>query len=169
MVKKSVVDVNLEELREAGYDAIIFDLDNTLVGWRAKTVPQDVTRWLERAGDLGFKMCIVSNSLVRRVTKFSELLGIPAIPKAIKPMQRPFLRALHILNAHPQKVVVIGDQVFTDVLGGNRLGSFTILVRPVDKREFFTTILFRTAEKLVLFRLRKKGMLKDFFTKKEKC
>lgn len=157
----SIVDVDLALLKSKGYNTLLFDLDNTLVGWRAKAVPEAVLSWLRQATKLGFKMCIISNSLVRRVTRFSKSLGIPAIPKAVKPMKGPFLRALSLLSSKPEKTVVIGDQVFTDVLGGKRLGMLSILVLPVDKREFFTTIFFRIAEKVVLFRLKRRGMLKE--------
>lgn len=158
---KSIINIDLTLLKAKGYNTLLFDLDNTLLGWRAKVIPERVLSWLRHAALLGFKMCIISNSLVRRVTKFSKSLGIPAIPKAVKPMKGPFLRALSLLSSEPAKTVVIGDQVFTDVLGGKRLGMLSILVLPVDKREFFTTVFFRIAEKVVLFRLRRRGMLKD--------
>lgn len=161
---KSILDVDLDLLKTRGYNTLLFDLDNTLLGWRAKEIPEKVLSWLRRATALGFKMCIISNSLVRRVTRFSKSLGIPAIPKAVKPMKGPFLRALSLLSSEPAKAVVIGDQVFTDVLGGKRLGMLSILVLPVDKREFFTTVFFRIAEKVVLFRLRRHGMLKQHLT-----
>lgn len=139
---------------------MIFDLDNTLVGWRSKSLKPAVMDWLERAQKMDFKMCIVSNCVFKkRVNYFGEMLGIPAIPKAIKPRKKAFIEAVKLLNSKPTKTVVIGDQVFTDVLGGNRLGMLTILVLPVDKKEFFATILQRTAEKLILFQLRRKGLL----------
>lgn len=155
----SIVDVDLVTLKDKGYNTLLFDLDNTLLGWRAKAIPEEVLHWLRRAAELGFRMCIISNSLVKRVTRFSRSLGIPAIPKAVKPMKGPFLRALTLLSSEPANTVVIGDQLFTDVLGGKRLGIFSVLVFPVDKHEFFTTVFFRIAEKIVLFRLRKKGIL----------
>lgn len=157
---QSVLDVDLGDLKARGYNTLLFDLDNTLVGWRAPRLSDEVLGWLRLASQLDFKMCIISNSLVRRVTRFSKSLGIPAIPKAVKPMKGPFLRAIALLGADPARTVVIGDQLFTDVLGGKRLGMLSILVLPVDKREFFTTALFRVAEKVVLFRFRRRGMLK---------
>jgi uncharacterized protein len=153
--------IDLDYLKDNGFDTLIFDLDNTLVGWRSKKLKPAVLEWLNLASSLGFKMCIVSNCVFkRRVNYFGRMLGIPAIPKAVKPRKKAFIEAIKMLESEFDRTVVIGDQVFTDVLGGNRLGLLTILVLPVDKKEFFATILQRTAEKLILFGLRRKGMLK---------
>ena len=158
-----IEDVDLLLLRDMGYTSIIFDLDNTLVGWRSKEIKHGVSQWLMRAKDLGFRMCIVSNCLfLNRVRYFSEMLGIPFIFKAVKPRKKPFMDAVKILNSIISETVVIGDQVFTDVFGGNRIGFLTILVPPIDKREFYATLLQRTAEKILLSMMRKKGLLKSF-------
>ncbi|MHC9542947.1 MAG: YqeG family HAD IIIA-type phosphatase [Vulcanimicrobiota bacterium] len=152
--------IDLETLKESGYDTLIFDLDNTLVGWRSKNLKPAVLDWLKKANQLDFKMCIVSNCVFKkRVSYFGTMLGIPAIPKAVKPRKKAFIEAIKMLESQFGRTVVIGDQVFTDVLGGNRLGLLTILVLPVDKREFFATILQRTAEKLILFGMKRKGLL----------
>jgi len=152
--------IDLAHLKSLGFDTLIFDLDNTLVGWRSKYLKPSVLDWLKEAHNLNFKMCIVSNCVFKkRVSYFGEMLGIPAIPKAVKPRKKAFIEAIKLLNSHFAKTVVIGDQVFTDVLGGNRLGLLTILVLPVDKREFFATIIQRTAEKLILFGMKRKGLL----------
>lgn len=157
-----VEDIDLTRLKSKGFDTLIFDLDNTLVGWRSKHLAQSVLDWLKKAQDLGFKMCIISNCILKkRVSWFGEMLGIISIPKAVKPRKKAFLKALDILESTFNKTVVIGDQIFTDILGGNRLGLYTILVIPVDKREFFSTIIQRTAEKIILLRLKRKGMLND--------
>ncbi len=165
MIIERVQDIDLESLRAQGFRAMIFDLDNTLVSWRRWNVTAPVMEWLQKARDLGFQMCILSNCLIRRrISRFSSLTGIPALPKASKPRKKSFQSALHFLGTTVDETIVIGDQVFTDVLGGNRMGLYTILVLPVDRREFYVTILQRTAEKIVLFRLRRKGILKEVQT-----
>lgn len=166
-----IEEIDLDDLKRQGFDTLILDLDNTIVGWRSGRVSPDVLTWLQKAQHRGFRMCIVSNSLLRgRVKKMSGKLGIPAIPRARKPRERAFLQAVGLLESTIARSVVIGDQVFTDILGGNRLGFFTILVLPVDKREFFATILHRTAEKFVLFRLKRKGFLKEVkYNNARKC
>jgi HAD superfamily phosphatase (TIGR01668 family) len=152
--------VDLKYLQDNGYNSLIFDLDNTLVGWRSKSLKPPVLKWLKEASLLNFKMCIVSNCVFKkRVKYFEDILGIPAIPKAIKPRKKAFIEAMKCMNSDSSKTVVIGDQVFTDVLGGNRLGMLTILVLPVDKREFMATFPQRIAEKVILYGLRRKGLL----------
>jgi HAD superfamily phosphatase (TIGR01668 family) len=165
MIIQRVQDIDVEALWAQGYRGLIFDLDNTLVSWRRWSLNPAVKTWLERAQTLGFRMCILSNCVFRRrVARFSRLAGIPAIPKAKKPRKKWFQQALDLLGTQVDDSIVVGDQVFTDVLGGNRMGLYTILVLPVDRREFYVTILQRTAEKLVLFRLRRKGLLRKVQT-----
>jgi HAD superfamily phosphatase (TIGR01668 family) len=162
MIIEKVQHIDVEALHAQGFRGMIFDLDNTLVSWRRWSVTPAVLEWLQKAREVGFKMCILSNCIIkRRISRFSRLTGIPALPKASKPRKKSFQAALDFLGTAVEETTVIGDQVFTDVLGGNRMGLYTILVLPVDKREFYVTILQRTAEKIVLFRLRRKGILKE--------
>lgn len=148
----SVEDIDLERLWSLGIRGFIVDLDNTLVAWNTYDLPERVARWIEGAKRRGFAICIVSNALKERVTYFSKLLDIPGISKAQKPRRGAFRAALETLGLQRHEVAVIGDQLFTDVLGGNRLGLYTILVRPLSKREFITTRLGRFLERLVLRR-----------------
>jgi len=158
-----VEEIDLKHLKSLGYDSLIFDLDNTLVGWRSKDIKNGVIDWLKYARSCGFKMCIVSNCMFKkRVSYFGELLDIPFIFRAVKPRKKPFLDAIKILGSPVSKTAVIGDQVFTDVLGGNNMGFMTILVLPIDKKEFYATLIQRTAEKIILSIMRKKGLLKSF-------
>ncbi len=156
---ESVLDIDLESLSQRGITALILDLDNTLLAWETDKIPPAVSRWIDRARDLGFKVCIASNGTKSRVRKIAGELGVPAIPKAIKPRKRPFRLAMEILGASPEKTAVIGDQVFTDVLGGNRLDLYTILINPVSKMELKTTRIVRRVEKRVLTRLQRKGRI----------
>ena len=161
----SVTDIDLAHLKGLGLNTLLLDLDNTLVSWRSKKIADKVQAWLNEAFNLGFKMCIISNCIFRgRVHYFAKKLGIPAIHRGVKPRQLPFKKALQMLEITPEKTAVIGDQMFTDILGGNILGAFTILVKPVDKREYWATIIQRTAEKIILFRLRRLGILNEIRT-----
>lgn len=145
-------DIDLARLWRLGIRGLIVDLDNTLVAWNAYDLPERIARWVAKAKEQGFAICIVSNALEERVAYFSRLLAIPGISKARKPRRGAFRIALETLGLQRNQVAVIGDQVFTDVLGGNRLGLYTILVRPISRREFFLTRLGRFFERLVLRR-----------------
>ena len=81
-----VEDINLEKLKELGFEYVILDLDNTLVGWRSREMSDSVKGWIERALSLGMKLCIVSNCLLHgRVRFFADMLGIPFVFRAVKP------------------------------------------------------------------------------------
>lgn len=160
VVVDKVEDLDLSALRARGFTGLVFDLDNTLVSWRRWSVTPGVLAWLREARELGFHMCILSNCLIkRRVRRFSRHTGIPALPKAKKPARQSFEQALRLLGTRPDQTAVIGDQLFTDVFGGNRMGLFTILVRPIERREFYFTFFQRAAESAVLRRLERRGML----------
>jgi hypothetical protein len=105
---------------------------------------------MQRVKNLGFQVYIVSNALPRRVRYFSEKLEVPGIHSARKPRRRGFREALKAMGLKRSEVAVVGDQVFTDVWGGNRMGLFTILVIPLNKKEFLLTRLVRKIERWLL-------------------
>lgn len=156
----SVVDIDLGALWNVGIRALILDLDNTLLGWESKEIPAPIRSWVARAKEAGFRLCIASNGTPRRVRALADELGVPSISKAIKPRKRPFRKALAILGVPPEQAAVIGDQIFTDVLGGNRMDLYTILIKPVSENELKTTRMVRKVERRVLSRLQKKGLIK---------
>ncbi|HEX6971389.1 MAG TPA: YqeG family HAD IIIA-type phosphatase [Limnochordia bacterium] len=156
---RSVLDIDLPALRARGIIGLIVDLDNTLVAWEAQFVSDAMRRWVEQAQEFGFRLCIASNGRRQRVAALAARLSIPAVEKATKPRKRPFKRALALLGTSPQQTAVIGDQIFTDILGGNRMGLYTVLINPMSPTELYTTRLVRRVERRVLARLSRKGYL----------
>lgn len=154
---ESVYDLDLDALYARGIRGIITDLDNTLVSWDDPLPNQGLFDWLQKVRAKGFSVHIVSNNQPDRVARFAEAIGLPAIAKAVKPRRRAFRLACKAMGVTLAETAVIGDQVFTDVLGGNRLGVYTILVKPVSNREFIGTRLVRKFEAVVLRRLRARG------------
>ena len=146
--------INAEVLEKHQLQAIIVDLDNTILPWRGKDIPAQTKQWFKLNIQAGIKFCIVSNNSSRRVSRLAGDLGIPAISRAAKPRRKNFRRALLVLDTAPENTAVVGDQIFTDVLGGNRMGLFTILVSPINKYEFIGTRLMRKLEKLFLKRFK---------------
>ncbi len=145
----SILEIDLCSLHKRSIKGIICDMDNTLVSWEKKGVDKEIVQWCEEVRERGFKMCLVSNGLIERVEKISHTLDVPYVAQAIKPRRRPFKKAAKILDLHPDQLAVIGDQVFTDVLGGNRMGMLTILVDPLSKKEFPGTKVTRLLERVV--------------------
>jgi len=146
----SLRNLPLEWLWEKGIRAFILDLDNTLTEWNSYEVPEDLKAWLAEVKERGFRVCLLSNNGRHRVKKVADPLGVPYVPRAGKPRRRSFLRAVEMLKARPEETAVVGDQVFTDVFGGNRCGLFTVLVKPLAQREFLGTRLMRRLERLAV-------------------
>ncbi len=155
----SIYELDVEKLHNDGVKGLIFDLDNTILAWNSVMLPQDVISYFETLHVSGFKICIVSNNAKTRVLDMAKVLGIPAISKAIKPRRKAFRRAMNIMGTNSSNTAVIGDQLFTDILGGNRLGLQTILISPINRKEFIGTKLVRRVERVILKRLRRKGLL----------
>lgn len=156
---KRVLDITPSSLKEKGIKGVITDLDNTLVEWDRSSATPELIEWLENMKQEGIKVMIVSNNNKKRVQSFAEPLGIPFIFEARKPLTSAFQKALSMMQLSKDEVVVIGDQLLTDVFGGNRMGLNTILVVPVAQTDGLWTRLNRKMERKILNMMRKKGML----------
>ncbi len=146
----SIYHIDVSGLWDAGYRAVLTDLDNTLVEWNSPTATPQLVAWLEQLRERGFQVAIISNNKESRVVSFARPLGIPAFYAARKPKRAAFLRALEMMSVKAKETVMIGDQVFTDILGGNRMGMYTIMVQPIHRREAGGTRLMRLFERVVL-------------------
>lgn len=153
----SIFDIDLNALRERGIHGMIMDLDNTLVGAREPDATPELLAWLKQLDEHGFRVVIVSNNNQPRVERFARPLGMPFIHRAKKPTLASFRRALDLLKLPSEQVAMIGDQMMTDVLGGNRMGLYTILVKPIaPDDEGLGTRMNRRLEKIVLALLKRR-------------
>jgi HAD superfamily phosphatase (TIGR01668 family) len=143
-------DIDLNILKDKNIKGLIVDIDNTLVAWDVKEADEAAIQWIDKIKDSGLKICLVSNNSKERVAKFNEKLSLFTVHRANKPSRAPFIKASRYLNIAPSEAAVIGDQIFTDILGGNRLGMFTILVTPLSQKEFPLIRVKRFLEKIVL-------------------
>lgn len=153
-----VIQVPLESLWVRGIRVLFVDLDNTLTALGSWYISEPVRQWLERVKAMGFQVVIVSNAARReRVNQVAQGLGIISIAAAWKPRRFVFRRYLEWQGLTPKQAAMIGDQLFTDILGGKRAGLFTILVEPLTHRRFITGRIQRPFELLVLKLLRRYG------------
>lgn len=150
LIVDTIYDIELSTLQKNNIKALIIDIDNTLVAWDIKEADERSMAWIERMKRNGIQSCLVSNNTEDRVVKFNEHLKLFAVHRANKPRRAPFLKALNHLGTQPEETAVIGDQIFTDILGGNRLKMFTILVTPISPKEFPLIRIKRFFEKFVL-------------------
>jgi len=146
----SIYDIPYDMLQKKQIKGLIFDIDNTLVPFDVKMGDEKLTFHFQRLADAGFVICLVSNNSKERVHIFNQNLGVEAIHKAKKPLTKNFKKAMKIMGTTPITTAIIGDQVFTDVWGGNRIGIMSILVRPVVERDEWITKIKRGLEKKIL-------------------
>jgi HAD superfamily phosphatase (TIGR01668 family) len=149
----SVLHISPAELAAKGIKGLILDIDNTLVEWGKDVPATEVVGWFQAVRAEGIKTCIVSNNSQKRVEALAKALDLPAFCKARKPSRKAFRKAVSLMGTSAVETAVIGDQIFTDILGGNRLGLYTILVSPISRREFIGTRLVRLVERFVLTRI----------------
>lgn len=145
----SVYDFNLEYLYEQGYKAILADLDNTLAPWDSDIVSSELKEWVNRILSMDMKIIIVSNARNNRVQQFVKELNISGIAMAKKPFGGGFKKALKKLGLTKDEVIMVGDQVFTDVLGARLQRIKVALVKPLSEKELMITKFMRYFEKSV--------------------
>ncbi len=161
LIVKSVECIDGTLFKQKGISGIIIDLDNTIVPWGSPDMNPQVYEWVKSLQKNGLKICLLSNSTSGRARDIAQKLEIAFVSPAYKPFKSGFRRAVEALGLEPKKIAVIGDQLYTDILGGNRVGLFTIWVKPISKREFFGTKITRQLEKLTVWILKSKGLIKN--------
>ncbi len=156
-VVHGVTSIDLDALAERGIEGLLIDVDNTLIAHGVGELTPERLDWAERAVER-FRVCLVSNSMTgRRMRRLANTLGIPGL--AVwhwdrKPFTGGVRRAMRLIGSTPRTTAMIGDQVMTDILAGNRAGLHTIWVQKIAEAEsIFTRILHRPLEGRIVKRL----------------
>lgn len=147
---RSLFDVDLDDLASRGKDTLLLDIDNTLLPRNSEVVTSEALAWGARAKARGFNVCLVSNNFHDRIVRIADELGFGLVPKALKPLPFAFWRALGKYGSTASRAVIIGDQIFTDVIGGRLLGIETVMVQPLSSNDLPHTVVLRQIERLVL-------------------
>ncbi len=145
-------DVSLEDLWRRNFRGLIIDLDNTVCGYHESELAPGVREWVLAAKARGFALVLVSNNFRERVAAVGAQLDVPAVPNALKPLPQGFLLALRHLGTRRDQTVVIGDQLFTDVLGAKLLGLHAVLTQPLVPKDFPLTRVLRLMERVFFAR-----------------
>src|SRR5688500_16736844 len=146
----AIVDIDLAALAARGKKLILIDVDNTLLPWRSEDIPDTTLHWISRARDLGFDICILSNTRHKeRLKRLSGMLGIDYLLGRFKPSRRMYFAALEKYSRKADEAIMIGDQLMTDVLGANRSGIEAIWVKQMTDKDLFATKFNRAMERMV--------------------
>jgi len=127
----SVLTLTPEIIQKNNLLGLVLDVDETLVPIQESTASPELAQWIEEIKSVA-SVWLVSNNLSQsRIGNIAESLNVPYMLGAAKPSRRKLKRAVEAMNLPPEKVAMVGDRLFTDVLAGNRLGMFTVLVEPM--------------------------------------
>lgn len=151
----SVFEIDYDKLIARGIKGLMFDIDNTLVAFDQMEATKEVQELFEKLKNKGFRIALVSNNNKKRVSAFNEALEVIAIPKASKPRRKNLLKAMKLMGTDKYESAFIGDQIFTDVWAGNRIGLYTILVTPIQNKEQWITKIKRNIESQVINKYKK--------------
>jgi len=158
MYQKSIYTINYEKLYEDGMRCLLFDLDNTCVPYVEKVPSKKLKDLFDRLKDMGFKVIIFSNAGKKRLEPFKNGLLVDCSYSSKKPSKIKFLKVLSLFGFDLSETAIIGDQLFTDIFGGNRVGIKTILVNPMSNKDLFVTKIFRILEKRQYRIMKKRGI-----------
>ena len=154
----SVKDISIELLNKNNIKGLILDVDNTLISLDKK-MPAGIVEWVKNIKANGIKICILSNSnKIDKVEAVAKLIESPYIFFGKKPLKSGFLRAQNILKLKAGNIAVVGDQIFTDVIGANRCSMFSILVKPIEEKDYLITKIKRPLEKMIIKSYQKKKL-----------
>lgn len=147
-----VTDISIEILNKYGIKALILDVDNTLSTHHGQVLTDGLPEWLDLMRQNGIKMTVLSNSKAKRLIPFAEKIGLDFISLGLKPLPFGYWRALKKLGTAKKETAIVGDQLFTDILGGNLVGVKTVLLTPIKLE---TSLRFRMKRKVERFLIKK--------------
>lgn len=142
----SIFSITAEELKTNGINTVLIDLDNTLIAWNEPEATEDSINWILQMKAAGITLMILSNNSGGRVERVAEILDVEYIPRSLKPTIQGFKIAEKKLGVSVSEMVMVGDQLITDILGANRYGLRTILVKPLLTSDAWNTKFNRFIE-----------------------
>ena len=137
LIAETVTDLSPKLLQERGIHLLMLDFDNTLVPYTRDEPTPQVRQWLRAMMDSGISLCVVSNSKRPRVQQFCSQHGLPCVTHARKPFSKGIRRCMESFQLRPQVCALVGDQIYTDTLGANCAGVFSILVKPIHNHNIW--------------------------------
>lgn len=146
----SIYSITVEELKENGIHAVLIDLDNTLIAWNELEATKNSIAWMKQMKEAGIPVMILSNNSDERIQKVAEILDVEYVGRSWKPTVRAFKIAEKKLQIPVGEMVMVGDQLITDILGANRYGLRSILVKPILASDAKITTFNRFLESKIM-------------------
>ncbi len=137
IIVNSLTDLTPEFLQQQGITFLMLDFDNTIVPYTTNDPTAEMENWLRQMQQSSVGMCVVSNSKRGRVVEFCNKWGISCITHSKKPFQRGIRRCRELFKLDMTHTAMVGDQIYTDVLGGNTAGAVSVLVTPIHLHNFW--------------------------------
>ena len=156
---KSIFEIPFDELYKDNIRGLIFDIDNTLTIYNEDLPPDDTIALLEKLQKMGFKICLLTNNTKGRLSRFNKYLKLDGFSGALKPFTRGIKKAVAKMGTTKQETVIIGDQLFSDILAGKNAGIKTILVKPITEKDFFFVKIKRLIERPFLKKYKINGFV----------
>ena len=144
---RGITDITVELLIKNNIKALLLDIDNTMSTHHGTILTNGLLEWIKYMQDNGIKLMVLSNSKRFRVEPFAARIGLPFISSGCKPLPMGYLRGVKALGEKCKNTAIVGDQIFTDVLGGNVVGVKTILLTPIKPEDGWSFKLRRKLEK----------------------
>ncbi len=144
--QKDIYNINYNKLKQNNIKNLIFDIDNTIASNKEKTPNNKVIELFNKLKNEGFNIYIISNALKKRALAFGNILNVKTYYLSAKPSKRSYLKLLKENNINITETAAIGDQLYTDIKGANKLGIKSILVDKIDNKEFITAKINRIKE-----------------------
>lgn len=155
---QKITDITPNILKKRDIKALILDVDNTLSTHHGQILTDGLEAWLQEMKENGIKLTILSNSTSKRLTPFAEKIGLDFISLGLKPLPFGYLRAIKKLSVKKCNAAIVGDQIFTDTLGGNIVGLNTILLTPIKPEASLRFRMKRRVERFVIKKLNIKNL-----------
>lgn len=147
---RRITEITVEELQQNGITALMLDVDNTLSTHHGTVLVRGLRQWLEMIQLGGIKLIVVSNSKHKRIAPFAKKVDLDFVSLACKPLPFGYKKAIKRIGCTAGEVAIVGDQLFTDILGANAIGIKSILVRPVKLETGWSFKVRRYFEKKIL-------------------
>ncbi len=155
--QKTIYDINYKELKKEGIKCLIYDLDNTLGLISHKNCPEEAKELIKKL-EKDFIVVIISNNTKRRLKPYKEALGVDGVAWSMKPSIKGLIYVKAKYKLKKKEMCIIGDQIVTDVLAGNRYRIKTILVDPLGEKDLKITGLNRKIEARIVKHYEKRGI-----------